>query len=74
VKYPNSIFVDEVEFPGAIRPSGFYMVEGQQVKVRLVLSRDGKKISQLEIDGSAQDKNALVDKIVAAMTKAIPTP
>jgi len=71
---PNTIFVDEEEFPGGIRPSGFYTVEGQQVKVKLFLSRDGKKISQLEIEGSAQDKSALVDKIIAAMTKAIPTP
>jgi WD40 repeat protein len=71
---PNAIFVDEEEFPGGIRPSGFYTVEGQQVKVKLFLSRDGKKISQLEIEGSAQDRSALVDKIVAAMTKAIPTP
>ncbi len=71
---PIAIFLDEEEFPGGIRPSGLYTVEGQQVKVKLSLSRDGKKISQFEIEGSLQDINALVDKIVAAMTKAIPTP
>lgn len=74
LREPNAIFVDEEEFPGGIRPSGFYTVAGQRVKVKLFLSRDGKKISQLEIEGSAQDRSALIDKIVAAMTKAIPTP
>jgi hypothetical protein len=71
---PNTIFVDEEEFPGGIRPSGFYTVEGQQVKVKLILSLGGKKISQLEIEGSVQDKNALVDRIITAMNKAISTP
>ena len=66
---PKTVFVDQDEFPGAIRPSGFYSIENGQVKVKVVLTRDGKKIGENDVDGSAQNLADLVEKISAAITK-----
>jgi hypothetical protein len=59
--------VDEEDFPGAIRPTGTYSVEGGQVKVRLVLTRNGKKIGESQLTGPAQDRDALVERILGAI-------
>jgi hypothetical protein len=67
---PKTVFVDEDEFPGAIRPTGFYTIEDDQVTIALVLSRDGKKVKQLEVKGPARDVVGLAVKIVAALTEA----
>ena len=64
----SSIFVDEEEMPGTIRPSGTYTVDGKQVLVRLVLTRDDKKV-RIEVHGSADDPSGLATKIVAAILK-----
>ena len=66
---PKTVFVDQDEFPGAIRPTGFYSIENGQVKIKVVLSRDGKKISENEVDGSAQNLGDLIEKISATITK-----
>lgn len=66
---PKTVFVDQDEFPGAIRPTGFYSIENGQVKIKVVLSRDGKKISENEVDGSAQNLADLIEKISATITK-----
>jgi hypothetical protein len=62
-----AVFVDEEDFPGAIRPTGTYSVEAGQVKVRLVLTRNGKKVGESQVTGSAQDRDALVERILAAI-------
>jgi hypothetical protein len=68
---PKTVFIDEEEFPGAIRPSGIYTVKGDQVTVKVSLRRDGKQLTQLEITGSVQDLQQLVDRIAAAVTEAV---
>jgi WD40 repeat protein len=62
-----AVFVDEEDFPGAIRPTGTYSVEAGQVKVRLVLTRNGKKIGESQVTGPAQDRDALVERILGAI-------
>jgi len=66
----SAVFVDEEEYPGAISPSGDYTVDGTEVKVTVVLSRDDKEITQLTIEGDRNDPDALAAKIVQAILKA----
>jgi hypothetical protein len=68
---PKTVFVDEDEFPGGIHPTGFYRIEGEQVMVTLILSRDGERVGQLEVSGSARDVTGLAEKIVANLTQAL---
>jgi hypothetical protein len=62
-----AVFVDEEEFPGAIRPTGTYSVDAGQVKARLVLTRNGKKIGEAQVTGPAEDRDALVERILGAI-------
>lgn len=65
----SAIFVDEEEMPGAIRPSGTYTIEGKQVTMKLVLTRDDKK-TRLDVQGSADNPTALAARIVAMILEA----
>jgi uncharacterized caspase-like protein len=69
VSEPAAIFVDEEEMPGAVRPTGTYSVTDKTVVVNLVLSRNEKK-SKIKVEGSTDDKDALVAKILAALLEA----
>ncbi len=40
------------------------------MKVQFVLSRDGKKFGEYEVEGSAQNLADLIEKINATITKA----
>jgi WD40 repeat protein len=64
-----AVFVDEEEFPGAVRPTGTYTVEAGQVKVRLVLSRNGQKIGEAQVAGTDGDRETLVNRMVDAILK-----
>jgi WD40 repeat protein len=69
---PTAIFVDEEEMPGAIRPTGTYTVTDKSVVVNLVLNRSDKK-AKLRVQGSTDEKDALVSKILDALLEASKT-
>lgn len=70
VSQPSIVYVDADEMPSAVRPSGTYTVEGNRVKVKLVLSRDGQKLTHLEIEGS-NDVDSLAARIVESINQAL---
>ncbi len=65
------LFVDDEEFPGAIRPTGTYTVAGPGVTVKLSLRRDGVTISSFQISGTKEDVGGLAAKILEAVKEAI---
>ncbi len=68
---PQAVFVDADELPGAVRPSGTYLVEGKRVAVRLTLKRDGQKIAIVEVRGTKDDLSVLAEKIARVITQAL---
>jgi WD40 repeat protein len=69
---PTAIFVDEEEMPGAIRPTGTYTVTDKSVVVNLVLNHSDKK-AKIQVQGSTDEKDALVSKILDALLEASKT-
>jgi len=65
------VFVDANEFPGAIRPSGTYSVEGKQVRVKLTLKRGKELVASFEVEWIKDDLPELAVKIVRAITRAL---
>jgi hypothetical protein len=66
------VFVDAAEMYDAIVPGGRYRIEGDTVKLSLVLFKNNEVLGEpIEITGSALDKDALVQAIVKAVTKAV---
>jgi len=64
------IYVDADEMADAIRVSGNYVVEGNVVKVTLVLLRNNKPIvSPITITGTKDNKDELIKKIVETVSK-----
>jgi WD40 repeat protein len=68
---PGSVFVDAEELPGAIRPTGSYRKDGETVKVRLILKRDGQKVGEIRVDGPAGDIEGLTAKIAEAIAREL---
>lgn len=66
-------FVDAEELPGAVRPSGFYTREGNQVTVTVNLVRDGKKLTSLKVKGSASKIEELGQQVSGAIAADLPT-
>jgi WD40 repeat protein/uncharacterized caspase-like protein len=58
-----SVYVNADEMPGAVRPSGTYVVTEDVVRITINLIQDGKKIDSFQVVGSKSDKEALVLKI-----------
>jgi len=65
------VFVDDEEFPGGIRPTGRYAVEGNQVTVVLRLRRDGIEIANAHVTATKDD---LAAKVLEAVKAAIKKP
>jgi WD40 repeat protein/tetratricopeptide (TPR) repeat protein len=61
------IYIDEEEFPDAIRPSGTYTVDGDKVSIRLVLTRGQQKLATVQVEGSVSDLSATLERILAAI-------
>lgn len=68
---PTMIYIDDDNFPNAIRITGTYTVEGDEVKVKTFLRRDGKTITQMaEISApKAEVMNKLLAAIQAELAK-----
>jgi hypothetical protein len=65
------VFVDDEEFPGGIRPTGRYSVEGNNVTATLRLRRDGVEISTQQVMGRKDDVEGLAEKILVAVKEVI---
>jgi len=66
-----SVNVNADEMPGAVRPSGTYVVVGESVKLTISLVRDGKKIDSFQVEGNKADKEALVRKVLDGISQAM---
>ena len=64
---PVLIYIDDDSFPGAVRVTGTYTVEGEQVRVKVFLRQDGKTIATLN------EITAPKDKIAEAIMNAVRT-
>lgn len=68
---PAPIYVDAEEMPGAVRPTGTYQIEGERVRVRLVLRKDRTTVGDVQVTGSTKDVRGLVEQIVIKLNQAI---
>jgi hypothetical protein len=66
------VFVDADEMPGAVRVSGQYTVDGATAHVKLVLTRDHKRLATLNVDGPTADPAALSEALVRAIVAELP--
>jgi hypothetical protein len=74
VGQPQLVFVDEDELPGAFRPTGTYTIEGDAVRVKLFIRRDGETVSSLPlIEGSKADVAGLANAILSKITESLNT-
>lgn len=63
---PVLVYVDDDNFPGAMRVTGTYTVENDTVKIKAFLRQDNKTVAALaEISGAKADADALVAQLVA---------
>jgi len=61
-------FIDADEMIDAIKPSGSYVIKGDDVIVTLRLTRNDVPLGKtLTIDGKLAEKNLLIEKVVAAI-------
>ncbi|MGH9971214.1 MAG: caspase family protein [Pyrinomonadaceae bacterium] len=65
------VFVDDEEFPGGIRPTGRYTVNGNTVTVTLRLRRDGVEIGNAQVIGTKDDVPGLAAKLIESVKEAI---
>jgi WD40 repeat protein len=65
------IFVDDDDFPGGIRPTGTYTIEGDKVTMNLFLRREGTSIGRFQISGAKGDLGGLIDEIMTSLKSAI---
>lgn len=65
-KTPVLVYVDDDNFPGAMRVTGTYTVDGETVKIKAFLRQDNKTVAALnEISGAKTDVAALANQLVA---------
>ncbi len=64
-----SVYVNADEMPGAVRPSGTYLVNEETVRVTMNLIHDGKKIDSFQVEGNKSNKDALVLLILDGISR-----
>ena len=63
------VYLNEENFAGAIKPTGFYTIADGVVTVRVSLYRDGKKIGE-PFDVAGVEKE-IVDKLLTAIRQKL---
>ena len=58
---------DAEEMQDAITPSGSYQINGEQIKVTLRLVKNNAVVKTLNIEGTKQNLNNLIEQIVKAI-------
>ena len=66
------VFVEAEEMNDAVTPSGVYEINGDQVKVTLILVVNNEEIRTVTVEGSLQNTEELSAKIVAAIIENAP--
>lgn len=68
---PALIYIDDDSFPGAVRVTGTYTIEGDKVRVKAFLRRDGNTIATLPEIIAPKDKilDELLTVVRAELTK-----
>lgn len=69
--FATLVYVDDEEFPGAIRPTGRYSVSGNTVTVLLRLRRDGVELSSMRVTGTKTDVPGLAMRVIEAVKEAV---
>ncbi len=62
---PVLIYIDDDSFPGAVRVTGTYTVEGDKVRVKARLRRNGQTVATLKEIITAKEK--VLDELIAAV-------
>ncbi|HEX5706735.1 MAG TPA: caspase family protein, partial [Pyrinomonadaceae bacterium] len=66
---PTLVYIDDDNFPGGVRPTGTYTVEGNSLRLRAYLRREGKTIATLpEI---VAERDAAIERLVAEIRAAL---
>ena len=65
------VYIDEDAFPGGIHPSGIYEVEGSDIRLKLALTKDGRKIHSTVVNGKTEAVGPFVTAVLAAIHKGI---
>jgi WD40 repeat protein/uncharacterized caspase-like protein len=68
---PSFVYVDADDLPDAIRPVGLYEVEGNKVKVNLVLVKNALTIGNTQIAGTRVDLDGLATAISEAILESV---
>ncbi len=69
---PVLVYVDDDNFPGAMRVTGTYTIENDTVKIKAFLRQDNKTVAALaEVSGAKSDANALVNQLIAEILRAL---
>ncbi len=67
----SAIYLDTDQVPGAIQPTGTYIVEGDSVTVNIALSRGSENLVKFRIQGIADNPDSLIDNIVNSIFNKI---
>jgi hypothetical protein len=65
------VYVDAEQFPGALLPSVSYSVVGDKVQATVVLVRDQKRLTDLKVEGNAEDPGTLAVQIVEGIMATV---
>lgn len=62
---PVLIYIDDDNFPGAVRITGTYTIEDEQVRIKSFLRKDGKTVARLPEIYASKDK--IIENLIAAI-------
>lgn len=65
------VFVDADEMVDAVKPSGSYIVKGDEIIVTVRLIRNKIPLNTLTVNSKVSEKEALIKEIVAKLTEAV---
>ena len=67
----TTVYVDAEEMPGAIRPAGKYVIEGNKVKLTMVLRQDGKTLATFHVEGARDNLEELTNRLAEAIEQQV---
>lgn len=65
------VFVEADEMSDAVKPSGSYVVAGDQIQIRLRLIHNKKIVADIALEGKLSEKEDLIKKLVAAVNEQV---
>lgn len=65
------VFVDDDDFPGAVRPTGTYLIDGDTIKLKLALRRDGKTLTLATLTVAKNEPDKLAAKILESILEQV---